>query len=153
MLQGGTMLGRGKGEILTRLDALKGGFFTIVKPPISISTAWVYENYKFALTKHRQRINLKAVNAVLARFPAVTASFSNALEDVVCPAYPVVSGILDELLSTRPCFASMTGSGSALYAIYDSEAKARETAERFSVRGFYSSVTRPAKRAIDIFEE
>jgi 4-diphosphocytidyl-2-C-methyl-D-erythritol kinase len=79
-------------------------------------------------------------------------SFRNALEDVVCPAYPVVSGVLDELLSTRPCFASMTGSGSALYAIYDSEAKAVDTAERFSVRGFYSSVTKPAKRAIDISE-
>ncbi len=151
MLRGGTMLGRGKGEILTPLDELKGGFFTIVLPGISISTAWVYENYRFALTKHRPRINLRAVNALLARFPAVTASFRNALEDVVCPAYPVVSGILDELLSTRPCFASMTGSGSALYAIYDSEAKAEETAERFSVRGFYSSVTKPAKRAIDIF--
>lgn len=151
MLQGGTMLGRGKGEELTRLVDLKGGFITIVVPNISISTAWVYENYKFALTKHRQRINLKSVNAVLARFPAVTASFRNALEDVVCPAYPVVSGILEELLSTQPCFASMTGSGSALYAIYSSEEKARETAERFSVRGFYSSVTRPAKRAIDIF--
>lgn len=151
MLYGGTMLGRGKGENLTRLAEMKGGFFTIVVPNVSISTAWVYENYRFALTKHRQRINLKSVNAVLARFPAVTASFRNALEDVVCPAYPVVSGILDELLSTRPCFASMTGSGSALYAVYDSEARARETAERFSVRGFYSSVTRPAKRAIDIF--
>lgn len=153
MLHGGTMLGRGRGEDLTRLPDLKGGFFTIVKPEISISTAWVYENYKFALTKHRQRINLKAVNAVLARFPAVTASFRNALEDVVCPAYPVVSGILDELLSTQPCFASMTGSGSALYAVYDSEARATEIAERFSVREFYSSVTRPAKRAIDIFVE
>jgi 4-diphosphocytidyl-2-C-methyl-D-erythritol kinase len=151
MLQGGTMLGRGKGEDLTRLADLKGGFITIVVPNISISTAWVYENYRFALTKHRQRINLKSVNALLARFPAVTASFRNALEDVVCPAYPVVSGILDELLSTQPCFASMTGSGSALYAIYSSEENARETAERFSVRGFYSSVTRPAKRAIDIF--
>jgi 4-diphosphocytidyl-2-C-methyl-D-erythritol kinase len=151
MLHGGTMLGRGKGEILTPLDVLKGGFFTIVIPQISISTAWVYENYKFALTKHRQRINLRAVNAVLARFPAVTASFRNALEDVVCPAYPVVSGILDELLSTRPCFASMTGSGSALYAIYDSEAEAEETAERYLVRGYYSSVTKPAKRAVDIF--
>jgi 4-diphosphocytidyl-2-C-methyl-D-erythritol kinase len=152
MLHGGTMLGRGRGEKLTRLDAMKGGFFVIVKPPVSVSTAWAYEHLNLALTKHRPRTNLKAVNAVLARFPAVSASFRNALEDVVCPAYPVVSGVLDELLSTQPCFASMSGSGSALYAIYDSEAKAVETAERFSVREFYSSVAKPAKRAVEISE-
>jgi 4-diphosphocytidyl-2-C-methyl-D-erythritol kinase len=150
MLHGGTMLGRGRGEILTPLSVMKDVYFVIVKPPLNISTAWVYEHLNFALTKHKQRTNLKAVNAVLARFPAVTASFRNALEDVVCPAYPVVSGILEELLSTHPCFASMSGSGSALYAIFDSEERAVETAERFSARAFYSSVARPAKRAIDI---
>jgi 4-diphosphocytidyl-2-C-methyl-D-erythritol kinase len=153
MLHGGTMLGRGRGEILTPLEAMKGGYFVIVKPPISISTAWAYENLNLALTKHRARTNLKAVNAVLSRFPAVNASFRNALEDVVCPAYPVVSGVLDELLSTHPCFASMSGSGSALYAVYDSEAKAIETAERFSVREFYSTVARPAKPAVEIFQK
>jgi len=152
MLHGGTMLGRGRGEILTPMEPLRGGVFVIVKPPTSISTAWVYENLNFALTKHRPRINLRTVNAVLARFPGVAASFRNALEDVVCPAYPVVSGVLEELLSTRPCFASMTGSGSALFAVYDSEAYAVEIAGRFSVRGFFSSVAKPAKRAIEISE-
>lgn len=150
MLHGGTMLGRGRGEKLTPMEPLKGCFFVVVRPNLTISTAWAYKNFSFALTKHRPRINLKSVNAVLARFPGVRISFRNALEDVVCPAYPVVSGVLEELLATRPSFASMTGSGSALYAVYDSEAKAAEIAERFSVRGFYSSVARPAKRAIDI---
>ena len=152
MLHGGTMLGRGRGEILTRLDEMKECYFTIVKPPVSISTAWVYENLNLALTKHKPRINLRMVNAVLARFPGVTASFRNALEDVVCPTHPVVSGILDELLATRPSFASMSGSGSALYAIYDNEAQAVETAERFSVKEFVCSVATPAKRAVEISE-
>jgi 4-diphosphocytidyl-2-C-methyl-D-erythritol kinase len=152
MIHGGTMLGRGRGEILTRLSEMKKCYFTIVKPPVSISTAWVYDHLNLALTKHQQRINLRTVNAVLARFPGVTASFRNALEDVVCPAHPVVSGILDELLATRPSFASMSGSGSALYAIYDNEAQAVETAERFSVQEFYSSVATPAKRAVEISE-
>jgi 4-diphosphocytidyl-2-C-methyl-D-erythritol kinase len=152
MIHGGTMLGRGRGEILTRLSEMKKCYFTIVKPPVSISTAWVYDHLNLALTKHKPRINLRTVNAVLARFPGVTASFRNALEDVVCPTHPVVSGILDELLATRPSFASMSGSGSALYAIYDNEAQAVETAERFSVQEFYSSVATPAKRAVEISE-
>ena len=41
-LHGGTMLGRGRGEVLTPLAPIKGGVFLIVKPPVSIPTAWVY---------------------------------------------------------------------------------------------------------------
>ncbi len=152
MLHGGTMLGRGRGEILTPLEPLKKGVFAVVKPPITISTAWAYDSFNFTLTKRRPRINLKSVNAVLARFPETTLSFRNSLEDVVCPAHPVISSALVELLSAQPCFASMTGSGAALYAIFRGEAEAVETVERFSVKGFFCSVARPAKRAVDIFE-
>jgi 4-diphosphocytidyl-2-C-methyl-D-erythritol kinase len=152
MLTGGTMLGRGRGEKLTPLEPLKRGWFVIVKPRVNISTAWVYANYRFGLTKHPPRTNLKTVNAVLARFPAVTLSFRNDLEDVVCPAYPDVSGVLSEMLFERPCFASMSGSGSALFAIFESRERAAKVAERFSVRGFLTSVAEPAKRAVDIID-
>lgn len=152
MLSGGTMLGRGRGEKLTRLESIKRGWFVIVKPKVNISTAWVYDNYRFGLTKHRPRTNLKTVNAVLARFPAVTLSFRNDLEDVVCPTYPDVSGVLNDLLFERPCFASMSGSGSALFAVFKSRERAALVAERFSVRGFFTSVAEPAKRAVDIVD-
>lgn len=149
-LYGGAALGRGRGEKLTRLEPLRAGFFLIVKPPLDISTAWVYENYNFRLTKHTPKFNLKTVNAVLARFPEANLPFRNALEDVVCPAYPAVAGILDELLAMKPCFASMSGSGAALYAIFLSEARAAYAAEEFSLRGNFTAVVRPTTRAVDL---
>ncbi len=151
MLHGGTMLGRGRGERLIALEPLRGGHFLIVKPPVDISTSEVYRNVNLTLTRHRYRINLKAVNSLLTRFPIATFSFRNALEDVVCPSYPQVSDALGELLATRPRFAAMSGSGSALFAIYESEAKAHRFAEEFSVRGFFTAVTEPSTRAVDIF--
>ena len=150
LLHGGTMVGRGRGEILTPLDALRGGFFVVVKPDISIPTAWVYSNLNFRLTHHRPRLNLRAVSAVLARFPKAPWPYRNALESIVFPAYPAVAKLWEELVSERPCFASMTGSGSALYAIFDRESRAAEVAERFSVRGLFASVAKPAKQAVDI---
>lgn len=150
MLRGGTMLGRGRGEVLTPLEPVTRGWFLIVKPALSISTAWVYANFNSHLTMHRRRINLRAANSVLARIPAASPPFRNALEDVVCPSFPVVAGALDELLGQAPCFASMSGSGSALFAVFAEQAQAARLAERFSVRGFYSSVVEPAKRAVDI---
>ncbi len=150
MLHGGTMLGRGRGEVLTPLEPVTRGAFLIVKPPVSISTAWVYGRFNSRLTRHRRRLTLDAVNSVLARFPAGNPSFRNALEDVVCPSIPAVANVLDDLLDERPGFASMTGSGSAVYAVFTSRRRAETTAERFSVRGCFTSVVDPAKRAVDI---
>ena len=151
MLHGGTMLGRGRGELLTRLAPLRKGVFVIVKPPVDISTSWVYKNANFQLTRRRYRFNLKAVNALLARFPDVTPSFRNVLEDVVCPSHPTVSEVLEELLASRPYLASMSGSGSAVFAIVENEARASQLAERFSVRGFFTAVAGPSPRAIDLY--
>lgn len=151
MLRGGTMLGRGRGEVLTPLSPLRKGVFVVVKPPVDIPTAWVYKNVNFQLTRHRYRFNLKAVNALLARFPDVGMSFRNALEDVVCPSYPSVREVLEELLISKPYFASMSGSGSALFAVVDSDEKASRLAERFSVRGFFTAVAVPCSRAVDLY--
>ncbi len=150
MLYGGTMLGRGRGEKLTPLTALRRGVFVIVKPPVDISTSWVYKNANFQLTRHCYRFNLKAVNALLARFPDVAPSFRNVLEEVVCPSHPTVSEVLEELLASRPYLASMSGSGSAVFAIVENEARASQLAERFSVRGFFTAVAEPSPRAIDL---
>jgi 4-diphosphocytidyl-2-C-methyl-D-erythritol kinase len=150
MLHGGTMLGKGRGEQLTPLVNLHSGWFLIIKPPVDISTDWVYKNYNFRLTRHRYRINLKSVNAILARFPNAKLSFRNALEDVVCPAFPVVAEALEELLEMKPFFASMSGSGSALYAIFKSEAVAARVAEEFSVKGYFTAVVQPTLRAVEL---
>lgn len=150
MLRGGTMLGRGRGEILEPLTTLRGGFFLIVKPNVDISTRSVYEGLNLSLTRHRYRINLKAVNALLARFPGVALTFRNALEDVVCPTYPLVAETQRELLESSPRFASMSGSGSALFAIFESETKASRAAENFSARGYFTTVVEPSPRAVDV---
>ena len=152
MLEGGTMLGRGRGEELERLEALGGGVFVIVKPPVDISTASVYSNVNLRLTRHRYRINLKAVNSLLARFPNANLAFRNALEDVVCPSYPLVAEVLDELLASGPCFASMSGSGSAVFAIYRTEAEASREADRFALRGYFTAVAEPSSRAVDLLQ-
>lgn len=149
-LHGGTMLGRGRGEILTPLESLKGGTFVIVKPEVSIATGWVYSQPTFGLTSHRPRLNLRSANSVLARFPRSPLPFRNALEAAVLPAYPVIARILEELFSDQPCYASMTGSGSAVYAIFEHEDHAVEVARRFAQRGFFASVAKPARQAIEI---
>ena len=149
-LHGGTMLGRGRGELLTPMEPLKQGVFVVVKPDVSIPTPWAYAQPTFGLTSHRPRLNLRAANSVLARFPRSALPFRNALEAAVVPAFPAVARLLEELLSEQPCFASMTGSGSAVYAIFTHEDRAVEVARRFAQRGLFASVAKPTRQAIEI---
>jgi 4-diphosphocytidyl-2C-methyl-D-erythritol kinase len=72
------------------------------------------------------------------------------LEAAVVPAFPAVARLLEELLSEQPCFASMTGSGSAVYAIFTHEDRAVEVARRFAARGLFASVAKPTRQAIEI---
>jgi 4-diphosphocytidyl-2-C-methyl-D-erythritol kinase len=150
MIHGGTMFARGRGEKLTKLEKIKKCFFLIVKPSVDISTKWVYDNLNLRLTRNRYRFNLNRVNTILTRFPEVTFSFRNDLENVVCPAYPQISGVLDQLLALDPRLAAMSGSGSALFAIFDEEAKASGIAERFSLMGCFTAVVEPSQRAVEL---
>ena len=151
MIHGGTMFARGRGEKLIKLEKIKKCCFLIVKPSVDISTKWVYDNISFRLTRPRYRFNLKRVNTILTRFPEVTFSFRNDLENVVCPAYPQISGVLDQLLALNPRLAAMSGSGSALFAIFDDEAKASGIAERFSMMGCFTAVVEPSPRAVELY--
>ena len=150
MIHGGTMLARGRGEKLTKLEKIKKCYFLIVKPSVDISTKWVYDNINFRLTRNRYRFNLNRVNTILTRFPEVTFSFRNDLENVVCPAFPQISGVLDQLLALNPRLAAMSGSGSALFAIFDEEAEASGIAERFSMMGYFTTVVEPSPRAVEL---
>jgi 4-diphosphocytidyl-2C-methyl-D-erythritol kinase len=44
----------------------------------------------------------------------------------------------------------MTGSGSAVYAIFEHEARAVEVARRFAGRELFISVAKPARQAIEL---
>ena len=51
---------------------------------------------------------------------------SNDLEKVVIPGYPVIQTIKDELLDKGAKGSLMSGSGSTVFGIFESEAAAKE---------------------------
>jgi len=49
--------------------------------------------------------------------------FENDFEKIVIPAYPEIGAIKNKLLDSGAKFASLSGSGSTVYGIFDDEAK------------------------------
>ena len=49
--------------------------------------------------------------------------FENDFEKIVIPAYPEIGAIKQKLLDSGAKFASLSGSGSTVYGVFDDEAK------------------------------
>ncbi|MCP4548857.1 MAG: 4-(cytidine 5'-diphospho)-2-C-methyl-D-erythritol kinase [bacterium] len=118
LLQGGTAIGRGRGEELTKMPYLSQGAFLLVNPGFSISTAWAYEGLKMGLTGNPYRIRVEQVKAYLHRFPASGMLIRNRFEDVVYPSYPEYNAIVDRLDEVGAIHVSMSGSGAVVYGTF-----------------------------------
>jgi 4-diphosphocytidyl-2-C-methyl-D-erythritol kinase len=141
-------IGRGRGEILEEAPGLAGGWILIVKPNVTISTRWAYRNLNLVLTRGSGKAKLAALLEALQRFPDARLETYNSFEAVVREHFPSVSGILATLRSGRPILSSLSGSGSACYAVFAEESEAREAGRHFSGEGFFTRLVQPVNEAI-----
>ena len=116
---GGTALAKGRGEVLTRLPSMPQCFYCIVKPDFSVSTPAL-----FAAMDREETVchpdTAGMVNALKnGDLMHVAGYVSNAMEPVVAKEHPEILMIKDTLDSCGACGYAMTGSGSAVYGIFD----------------------------------
>lgn len=114
-LKGGTQYGTGIGEILTPFSLKSPQYLLLVIPPFPIKTQWAYQSLKIPLTQ-----NLK--KAILSGFsgkPLDRKLFENEFEQVILPAYPQIGRIKELLYESGASFASLSGSGSTVYGMYE----------------------------------
>lgn len=141
-LQGGTQLGEGIGDRLKPLPGGIGGLYLLVIPDIHISTAWAYQELKKVLKYPREKANF--ARFIRRKNPPWTF-FENDFERIVIPAYPEIGRIKAGLLKMGARFASLSGSGSTVFGIFDDEARARGAESEFSTR-YQTILTFPANR-------
>ncbi len=124
-LEGGTALAEGIGDILTPLpEVLSQHWIVVVAPPVHISTRWAYESLKIRLTTFKKKINLSRFFLEGEGLPRWREELQNDFERVVFPAFPVLREIKHVLYEKGADYASLTGSGSAVYAIFHKEVDA-----------------------------
>lgn len=122
-LTGGTVLACGVGEILTPLPPLPACTLLVAKPDEGISTPAAYRAYD-ACTDVVHPDTTKLVELLktqnLAEF---SARMGNVLEEAV--TMPEIGRIRETMLASGALGSRMTGSGSAVFGVFDSEDKAR----------------------------
>ncbi len=121
----GTALSQGIGEILTPLKPAPDCFVLLIKPPIEVSTKFVYENLKVQeLKSHpdmegiQRAIETGDLNGMCKRL-------ENVLESVTIPAHPIIKEIKELALQQGAISALMSGSGPTVFAIFEEEMQAK----------------------------
>jgi 4-diphosphocytidyl-2-C-methyl-D-erythritol kinase len=108
------------GDRLIRLPALPAAPALLLMPPVSISTAeayaWVDEARQTAGRRGAVALDLAALSA----WGDIGRMAGNDFESAVFGRHPPIRAAFEALAGTRPLVCRMTGSGSALFAVYRS---------------------------------
>lgn len=116
-------IAEGRGERLSRIDIDLGKYFIlIVRPDIHIPTAWAYAGVRPVPAAGDLRDIVKGPPST---WPGI---LTNDFEAVVFDTYPRIRGIKEELYETGAVYASLSGSGSAVFGIFSEKP---ETASLF----------------------
>jgi len=126
-LNGPSAVVEGRGEKITHLNISLPMILLLVKPPVSVSTAWAYKNMK-KLTKRTIDIKLFCQALEEKDFASLGKMLRNDLEKVVVKRYSIVGTIKDSLLAKGAFISAMSGSGPTVFGVFESKAKASSAA-------------------------
>ena len=146
-LHGGFCHGSGRGEILTQLNSLPEFYVLIVAPHFEIATALVYQNLKIGLTTRHEYTIFADLNFDAKQFYEQYPSGHNDLEPWVLQKYPELARIKQRLLEQKASGVCMTGSGSAVFGLFETM-EAAQQAQRELQSEYTTHIARPVKCGI-----
>ena len=147
-ISGGTALGEGVGEILTPLPAPPAHLLLVAKPQSSADTGKIYHAYDEARTA-----SIRSVEPVVSALrsgsvPALASAIGNDLASVTGCFIPEVATLGRTLLASGALGASMSGSGTAVFGIFD-DAEAAGIAKD-TINAPFIAVYEPVSRGVEI---
>ncbi|MCR5420759.1 MAG: 4-(cytidine 5'-diphospho)-2-C-methyl-D-erythritol kinase [Lachnospiraceae bacterium] len=123
-IMGGTALSEGIGEILTPIIAMPYCDILIAKPDISVSTAYVYNEFDKLEEKKHPDVSAMS-NAIKEQdIRKISKLLGNSLEGVTIQKYPIIEEIKENMLGKGAIGALMSGSGPTVFGLFDSMNKA-----------------------------
>ncbi len=123
----------GIGEELTPIELdLKGNWLLLVKPPVSVSTKEAFAG----IEPRKPDFDLRFLQYL--PLDQWRGKVVNDFENTIFPLHPELADVKELFYDRGALYASMSGSGSALYGIFGDEEKAKKASEDF--RSTYEDV-------------
>lgn len=146
-VKGGTRLCQGIGEIMHKLPSPQCAFL-IIKPDISVSTPEAFKAYDKIVNPQRCQLDnfLKALSS--GKLLSMCIYMFNVLE--YAAQLPEIALAKQRLKESGALSSMMTGSGSAVFGVFENEEYAKEAAEKLKGEYGYCEVCKPIKHGYEM---
>ncbi len=131
-IAGGTQLAEGKGEQLLDLPAMPACEVVICKPQFAISTPMLFRVIDGQPLQHRPDIDGMVAALTAGDLPGIASRLSNVFMQVLPDEFAEIHQIRRRLLEAGAVGAVMTGTGSAVFGLFDCAAEAQYAYETLS---------------------
>lgn len=136
----GTALSEGIGEKLKRLPDMVQCPVLIAKPPISVSTKYVYENLK--LNEGIKHPDIDGMIEAIENhdLEMIASKLENVLETVTAKEYPEIEVIKKTMIECNALNSIMSGSGPTVFGLFKDKDDAYKAKERIKELGYAKQV-------------
>ena len=142
-IMGGTALGRGRGDKLTRLKPFPEIPVVIANPGFQVSTARAFGNLKnLGLTRARKNANILVGKMQQHDISDLGEELFNVFESVITEEHPLISKIKEDFIRSGALGALMTGSGPTVFALVSDMSSARYIREQVSRLADFCIITK-----------
>lgn len=136
----GTALSEGIGEILTPLPSIPDCKILIAKPPVGVSTKFVYEHLDEQGIEVHPDVDGMVQAIREGNLRGITERMGNVLENVTVPDCPVIDQIKKCMIEQGALNAMMSGSGPTVFGIYEEKEKAEKAKRMIQDRNLADQV-------------
>jgi 4-diphosphocytidyl-2-C-methyl-D-erythritol kinase len=149
-LLGGMARAQGIGEALTRLYPPRQFYYALLKPRAGVSTAEAFARYRAS-----EHVSIDTVEYALLKgdMELYLKHAGNALGLSALALAPGIMAAAQALMAAGAAKALMTGSGSAMFAPFETEEEARQAAARVRGDFAYCGAHSPVPKGVIITEE
>lgn len=147
-MNGGSARARGLGECLDEVENNLNYYLLLIKPDLSISTKWVYQNLDLEKVKVRPDTDKIVLALKNNDIKMLADNMANVLETVVCAEYPIIQKIKNKLLDLNAAISLMCGSGSGVYGIFENYNDVLNAYELLSKEYDKIFICRPVKKVV-----
>ncbi len=144
LVEGGTALMRGRGEILNKLSWAGSVFYVLAYPKVEISTAWAYDQLGPILTENSPYFSfIISLSGGCVDHDRLFEVLENDFTPAIDRTYPIVAELRSQLDRVGARATSMSGSGSTVYGIFDDRKTASQAHNALQRQGCRSFLCQP----------
>ncbi len=133
-INGGTSIVSGRGEIIRQIESRDDLYFVVIMPNVHSSTKVAFKCFDeyYEDVKTPQCLTLAEIEDVY-RKPVSNWVFINSFTDLLVKQYPLIGKALEALNKSGATYSQLSGSGAAVYGVFNSEGEAKKAYTTLSV--------------------